>query len=124
MIEHEKINVISPSSHVLFYLLYKFSSIFSKGEYSKGHIRTRVLIRHFSVVKIPITHCTLYNKMDFRWWWQALISFKPCKFIFYDDHVLLVLRNHCLYLSGGGGRGGIFELHSYVLLYVMGMVFK
>ena len=41
-IEHEKINFISPSSHVLCYLLYKFSSILSKGEYSKGHIRTRV----------------------------------------------------------------------------------
>ena len=41
-IEHEKINFISPSSHVLFYLLYKFRSIISKGEYSKGHIRTHV----------------------------------------------------------------------------------
>ena len=35
-IEHDKINFISPSSHVLFYLLYKFRSIISKGEYSKG----------------------------------------------------------------------------------------
>ena len=35
--------------------------IISKGEYSKGHIRTRVLIRHFSVAKIPITkHTVVY----------------------------------------------------------------
>ena len=37
-IEQEKINFISPSSHVLLYLLYKFRSIISKGEYSKGLI--------------------------------------------------------------------------------------
>ena len=43
-IEHEKINFISPSSHVLFYLLYKFRSIISKGKNSKGHIRTHVFV--------------------------------------------------------------------------------
>ena len=37
-----EINFIPPSSHVLFYLLYKFRLIISKGEYSKGHIRTHV----------------------------------------------------------------------------------
>ena len=74
-IEQGKINFISPSSHVLFYLLYKFRSIISKSEYSKdliirisGHMcliryqNTCVLIRHFSVAKIPITHCSLYIK--------------------------------------------------------------
>ena len=73
-IEHEKINFISPSSHVLFYLLYKFRSIISKREYSKGLIirisghmcliryqNTYFLTRHFFVAKIPIKHCSLYN---------------------------------------------------------------
>ena len=38
---HSKINFISPSSQVLFYSLYKFRSIISKGEYSKGLIIRR-----------------------------------------------------------------------------------
>ena len=33
--EISKINFISPNSHVLFYLLYKFRLTISKGEYSK-----------------------------------------------------------------------------------------
>ena len=74
-IEHEKINFMSPSSHVLFYLLYKFRSIITKSEYSKGFVirisghmclirykNTCVLIRHFLVAKIPTTHCSLYNR--------------------------------------------------------------
>ena len=40
-VEHSKINFISPSSQVLFYFLYKFRSIISKGEYSKGLITRR-----------------------------------------------------------------------------------
>ena len=57
-----KMNFISPSSHVLFYLFYKFRSVISKSEYSKGLIirisghtcliryqNTCVLIRHLRV---------------------------------------------------------------------------
>ena len=68
-IEHEKINFLSPSSHVLFYLLYKFRSIISKGEYSKGHIRTHVFdtiseyVFWYDISQWPksLTHCSLYN---------------------------------------------------------------
>ena len=70
-IELEKIYFITPTSHVLFDLLYKFISIISKSEYSKGLIirisghmcliryhNTCALIPHFSVAKFPITHCS------------------------------------------------------------------
>ena len=68
--QEDKFHISKLPCIILSYLLYKFRSIISKGEYSKGHIRTcvwynirtRVLIRHFSVAKIPITHCSLYNK--------------------------------------------------------------
>ena len=50
--EHEKINFISPTSHVLFYLLYKFRSIISKGEYSKD------ISEHISDTTFLIPQCS------------------------------------------------------------------
>ena len=99
-VEHEKINFISPSSHVLFYLLYKFRSIVSKGEYSKGLIimrisghmcliryqNTCVLIRNFSVAKIPITHCSLYNKIFYL---------ATCMYKIYNDEAKIFILYIC-----------------------------
>ena len=60
----------------MYYSIYyiNLSQFFQKVNIPKvisGHMclirfqNTCVLIRHFSVAKIPITHCSLYNKYDF-----------------------------------------------------------